>query len=75
MPRALRVLGYILIIAASGVVLIGSVGVLIFQGFWEFVWLFSPYNWANFLMILIALTPGALCLWGAKKLEGKKEIE
>lgn len=75
MSRILRVLGYILLVAGCGLILMGSIGTLLTEGWRAFLWLFSPFNWTNFLVMLLTLAPGFLCLKIANKLSFKTKVE
>ena len=67
----LRVLGYVWIVAALVLILAGTIGVLIRDGFWEAMWFFSPFNFWNFLAIILTLAPGVAFLEIARRLSDR----
>ena len=67
--RRCRILGFVWIYGALSLIAIGSLGTLLFQGFREFLWLFSPFNFANYLTIMLILVPGGGLLWLSEKLD------
>ena len=41
------------------------------EGLGAFLWLFAPWNYANFIMMILTIAPGLLVLKLADKLENR----
>ncbi len=59
--------GYVLLAIAVTIIIIGYAGVWYTQGFWAMTELLSPYNIANYFMVVLILSPGLLFLYFAGK--------
>lgn len=66
-----KVLGYIWLVLAGGLILIGTLGVWLKEGFSGVQELLSPFNIANWLLTVITLAPGIGLLMLSEKLEKK----
>ena len=67
MHKIISVLGWALLIAAIGVILVGLVGVAMTQGVWAALQMMSPFNYVNFIVTVATLAPGFLLIvWGEK---------
>jgi len=73
MARVLNILGYGLIVLGAAVIVVGSVSVLVFQGWGAFADLFSPFNGWNVLALAVILAPGILLVTLAEKMEKRKK--
>ena len=67
----LRVLGYGCFAVALLMILTGTIGVWIHDGFWEAMWLFSPFNIWNLLTMILTLAPGLALLEVASRLSDR----
>lgn len=75
--RLMIIVGWVLLVIGAGAVLIGTYGVAVSEGIWAAIQLVSPYNIANFVLTLLALSPGiALITWGKKlRVKSTKQTE
>lgn len=68
---AIRWFGYVWLTLATIIILIGMVGVLLFQGLWAFWDMMSPFNLVHYTSVMITLAPGMgammLADWLAKR--------
>lgn len=55
--KVFKFLAWVSLIVAIVLILIGYVGTLVNDGLGEFLWLFSPFNWANYLMLVLTFAP------------------
>ena len=51
---------------------IGTIGVVIAKGIISALFLFNPFNLLNYLVILVAIAPGAVALFISEKLKEEK---
>jgi len=70
--KTLNILGYVWLALTFAAVAIGSLAILIQDGLMEFLWLFSPFNIWNYLLIILMAAPGFGLLMIADKLEEKQ---
>lgn len=70
----LKVFGYIWVILAAVVILVGIVGVWMKGGFSAVQELLSPFNIVNWVVMLITLAPGIAALMWAEKLSQKQAL-
>lgn len=75
MAKAIKGIGYVLLVAGIGIVLVGYAGVAVEDGIWAAVQLASPYNISNFLLTIAAIAPGILFLEWGKRMQGAKEAD
>ena len=68
----LKVFGYIWLVGAGVLIMIGMIGAWMKNGFSGLQELLSPYNVVNWLVTAITLAPGLGALMWAKNLEEKK---
>jgi len=66
--KVISKLGYIMLIAGSGLILTGITGLYMKGDFSAVMDLMSPFNVLNYIMILITLAPGFLCIWLSDRL-------
>ena len=71
--RVVRVLGYILLLIGVVVILVGTGATLVNDGLGAFLWLFAPWNVANFVMMIVVIAPGLLVLKLAEKLKNRRD--
>jgi hypothetical protein len=70
MAKAVTVLGWVLLVAGAGLVLLGLAGIALTDGVWAAIQTLSPFNIANFVVTVITLAPGLLLItWGQKLAE------
>jgi len=69
----IKAIGYIWCSVALLLIVAGSIMVWVKHGFWEFMWLFSPFNIWNYLAVIGILLPGVLLFLLAEKLEKRKQ--
>ncbi len=72
---ASKVLGYILLVLAIILILIGIVGVWMKEGFSGVQDLLSPFNIINWLVTLATLAPGVGLLMLSEKLQSKQSTQ
>jgi hypothetical protein len=68
-----KVLGYIWLVLAGLLILVGIVGVWMKEGFSGVQNLLSPFNVANFIVTAITLAPGIGLLMLSDKLQNKSQ--
>jgi hypothetical protein len=67
MGKAVTGLGWVLLVAGGGLILLGMAGIAMTDGLWAALQTESPFNIANFVMKVITLAPGILLItWGQK---------
>ena len=66
-----KVLGYIWLVLAGLLILVGIIGVWMKEGFSGIQDLLSPFNIANYIVTIITLAPGIGLLMLSEKLENK----
>ena len=75
-PKLLAGIAYVNFFAVGMLVLVGIAGAFYAHGFWDGLGLiqdwFSPFNFANYILILLLCSPGLVCLWAADKLEKRR---
>lgn len=67
MTRALKIAGQIWLFLAFAVIVIGYASIWWLQGFWALADIMSPFNVANWSVVLLTVAPGLLMLWWAEK--------
>ena len=72
MAKVLKILGVVWLVLAFSLIVVGSIGVFVGKGLWSFLWLFSPLNVANFLVVVLTLAPGGFLLWLSNRVESSK---
>lgn len=70
-----KVLGYILLILAGLLILVGIFGVWMKDGFSGVQDLLSPFNVANWIVTVVTLAPGIGLLMLSEKLQNKIQAE
>lgn len=70
--RAVLILGWALLVFGVGLVVVGTIGVAITDGWWAALQLFSPYNIANFVATVAAVGPGMLLIAWGRNLRSKR---
>ncbi len=70
MGRCLKVAGYVWLTAVVLLVLAGYISIWAIQGFATLREVMNPFNLWNTVLIIILLTPGALMVYGGKKISG-----
>ena len=73
MVKLFKTLGYILVVAACALILIGIFGVYIKEGFGGVQATLSPFNVVNWLLTIAALAPGYCLILLANRLEKRKK--
>ena len=67
MAKAVTIIGWILLIAGAGFVVLGLAGIAMSEGVWAALQTLNPFNIANFLVTVLTLAPGILLVtWGNK---------
>lgn len=75
MAKAVTFLGYLLLVAGLGLIVIGLAGVAMKDGIWAAMQMLSPFNIANFIVTVATLAPGiALITWGQKMRERQQKF-
>ena len=73
MIRLLRIFAKAWALVAGTVIVVGYVGILIYEGFGRLLEVASPFNLVNFIAIVITLSP-ALGAWAlADKMEKRNQ--
>ena len=72
---ALKIFGYIWLVGACLMIIIGIIGIWMEKGFSGIQELLSPFNISNWIVTVLTLAPGFGALIWANKLEGKKRRE
>ena len=67
--KVLRLIATAWIYVVIASVIIGSLGILLTKGVWKFWEIMSPFNFANFFVLIILLTPVFLLNKIADKVE------
>jgi hypothetical protein len=79
MARAVIILGWALLLAGAGLILLGLVSIALIDGVGAVRETLNPFNIANFVAMVITLAPGILLIsWGeklAEKQRRKKKLE
>jgi hypothetical protein len=70
--KALRIFGYVWLVLAVLLILVGIGGVWIKEGFGGVQELLSPFNLANWFVTVLTLAPGVAALMLADKLTGRR---
>lgn len=73
MVRILRVIGQAWIVLAGIAIFIGYAAIAYEQGFARLMDIMSPYNIWNYIAIVLTLSPGLFCIWGADKIEERQK--
>lgn len=68
LKKILRIIAYVYLCSAVVFIGFGYLSTLFFNGWRAFLWLFNPFNIANFVVVVLTLVPGGLLLWWADKL-------
>jgi hypothetical protein len=71
--KALRVFGYVWLVLAVLLILVGIVGEWMKEGFGGVQELLSPFNLANWFVTALTLAPGIGALMWANKLEERRQ--
>jgi hypothetical protein len=67
MAKSVTMLGWALLVAGAGLILLGLAGIAMTDGVWAAFQTLSPFNISNFVMTIITLAPGILLItWGQK---------
>lgn len=67
MAKVVTVLGWILLLAGVGLIMVGLTGIAMTDGLWAALQTMNPFNIANFVVTVITLAPGILLItWGQK---------
>jgi len=69
--KVLKVLGYIWCILAIAIILVGTIGVLMSEGFSGIQRLLSPFNVINYIVMFIIILPGIGAIIWADKIKEK----
>jgi hypothetical protein len=69
--KALRVFGYVWLVLAIILILVGIGGVWMKEGFGGVKELLSPFNFANWFVTALTLAPGIVALVWADKIAGR----
>ena len=67
MTKVIRILGYILLAAGVGLILMGILGTWMSRGFGAVQDLLSPFNIINWIAMILTLAPGSLLLMWADR--------
>ena len=67
----LKVFGCIWLVLAFLLIIAGTIGVWMKEGFWEAIYLFSPFNWRNMILTVITIAPGIAAISFADRLKRK----
>jgi hypothetical protein len=67
MTKVIRILGYVLLAAGVGLILIGILGTWMSRGFGAVQDLLSPFNIINWITMILTLAPGFLLLMWADR--------
>lgn len=71
MAKVVTGLGWILLVAGAGLIVVGLAGIAMTDGVWAALQTLSPFNIANFVVTVITLAPGILLItWGQKLSNG-----
>ncbi|WP_265500737.1 hypothetical protein [Paracoccus beibuensis] len=74
MAKAVTVIGWVLLAAGGGAVLLGLAGIAITEGVGAVVRTVNPFNIAGFVAIVATLAPGLLMLmWGERIAERRRD--
>jgi hypothetical protein len=68
LASACQVLGYVWLIGATILILVGYAGVLLTEGLFATLELMSPFNVANFIAVVVTLAPGVALVFLSQKL-------
>jgi len=72
--KALRAFGYVWLVLAGLLILVGIVGVWMKEGFGGVQTLLSPFNIANWFVTVLTLAPGIAALMWADKIEARRRL-
>lgn len=72
--KALRAFGYVWLVLAGLLILVGIIGVWMKEGFGGVQTLLSPFNIANWFVTVLTLAPGIAALMWADKIEARHRI-
>ena len=67
MTNVIRILGYVLLAAGVGLILMGILGTWMSRGFGAVQDLLSPFNISNWITMILTLAPGFLLLMWADR--------
>jgi len=73
--KIIKILGWIILFIAAGILLIENIFTLTDQGFNALAERLSPFNIGNLFMYAIFLGPGLLIMWLGKKIENRYKLE
>jgi hypothetical protein len=72
--KALRAFGYVWLVLAGLLILVGIIGVWMKEGFGGVQTLLSPFNIANWFVTVLTLAPVIAALMWADKIEARHRI-
>lgn len=72
MAKSVTILGWLLLIAGAGIILVGLAGIAMTDGLWAAIQILSPFNIANFIATVVTLAPGLLLITWGQKLRDKR---
>lgn len=58
MARLVLFLGWVVLLAGIGLVVVALVGIALRDGIWAALWMLSPFNVINFIVTALTLAPG-----------------
>lgn len=70
MSRFFSILSKVWLALGVIVILFGYIATLFLYGWADFIRLLSPFNFINFLVVILVLSPGILFYWLSKKIKG-----
>lgn len=73
--KALRVFGYVWLVLAGLLILVGIFGVWLKDGFGGVQTLLSPFNITNWFVTVLTLAPGIAALMWADKIQARRRVQ
>jgi len=71
LEKTLRIFGYMWLALGCGVILLGTIGTLVYQGLGATLELFSPFNVGNFILTMMLVGPGVLMIVKANQMKDR----
>ena len=71
MAKIVTLVGWVLLLAGVGLLIVGYSGVAMSDGVWAALQMANPFNIANFVVTVISLAPGILLITWGRKLSDK----
>lgn len=72
MVKVLRIVGLVWCYAVAAIIVACIVVIARRDGLGAAIDVLSPFNVANFIVTVVSLAPGLLCLWGADRMQQRR---